>query len=57
MPAVLDDKTGVDAERRNRFYDLAAAGRNETPADIATLISDHPAELTKIRVALRQMLQ
>ena len=57
MLAVLDDKTGVDAERRSKFYDLAAAGRNEIPADIAKLISDHPTELTKIRVALCQMLQ
>ncbi len=57
MLAVLDDKTGADLERRSRFYDLAAAGRNEIPADIAKLISDHPTELTKIRVALCQMLQ
>ncbi len=57
MLAVLDEKTGVDVERRNRFYDLAAAGRNEIPADIAKLISDHPTELKKIRVVLCQMLQ
>ena len=57
MLAVLDDKTGEDADRRNQFYDLAAKGRNEIPADIAKLISDHPTELRKIRSALCQILQ
>lgn len=57
MLAVLDEQTGIDVERRHLFYDLAAAGRNEIPADITKLISEHPSEMGKIRVALCQTLQ
>lgn len=57
MLEVLDEQTGVDIARRNLFYDLAAAGREEIPADIAKLISEHPTELNKIRVALYQILK
>ena len=56
MLAVLDEKTGVNLERRNTLYDLAAAGRKEIPADILKLISEHPKELTQIRTALANLL-
>ncbi len=57
MLAVLDDKTGSDPERRNKFYNLAASGRKEVPADIVKLILDHPDELTQIRITLASILQ
>ena len=56
MLDVLDKKTGANNVRRNKFYDLAAAGRNEIPADIAKLIAEHPADIDKIRSALATML-
>ena len=56
MLAVLDEKTGVNPERRNTLYDLAAAGRKEIPADILKLISEHPKELTQIRTVLANLL-
>ena len=52
MLKVLDDRTGVNEIRRNKFYDLAAADRNEIPADISMLIMKHSHELDKIRDAL-----
>ena len=52
MLTVLESKTGTDDERRIRFYDLAAQGRDEIPADIAKMISSHPLELDKIRSTL-----
>jgi len=55
MLKVLDDKTGANEERRVRFYDLAAAGRKEIPADIANLIAGHPDEIDKIRTTLRTL--
>lgn len=56
MLAVLDEKTGVNLERRNTLYDLAAVGRKEIPADILKLISEHPKELTQIRTVLANLL-
>lgn len=56
MLAVLDEMTGADKERKRKFYDLAAAGRSEIPADIAKLITDHPLELDKIRDTLTTLL-
>ena len=56
MLAVLDAGTGADAERRKLLYDLAAQARNEIPADIAKLISDHPEEIDKIRTTLTALL-
>ena len=52
MLAVLENETGLDDKRRNRFYDLAAQCRDDIPADIAKMISDHPMDLDKIRSAL-----
>lgn len=56
MLSVLDNKTGEDIERRRKLYDLAAAGRDEIPADIAKLIAEHPLELDKIRETLTTLL-
>lgn len=42
----------VNDQQKNEFLNLAAEGRNEVPADIAKLITDHPLELDKIRVTL-----
>lgn len=55
MLKVLDDKTGANESRRGKFYDLAAAGRNEIPADIATMITKHSNELDKIRTMLAKL--
>lgn len=56
MLSILDDKTGEDVERRRKLYDLAAAGRDEIPADIAKLIADHPTKLAIIRETLTTVL-
>ena len=56
MLAVLDAATGTDAERRKQFYDLAAQARNEIPADIAKMITEHPEEIDKIRTTLTALL-
>lgn len=56
MLAVLDTATGADTDRRNKFYDLAARGRNEIPADITKLIASHPTEIDKIRKTLNALL-
>ena len=56
MLSVLDAKTGVNDERRNRFYNLAAEGRGEIPADIAKLITDNPEKLNDIRKELTKLL-
>ena len=52
MLSVLDSKTGEDENRKKTFYNLAAQGRNEIPADIVKLITDHPKELDRIREVL-----
>lgn len=56
MLDVLEDKTGVDSERRIKFYDLAAQGRCEIPADISSMILGHPQRMTDIRTALTSLL-
>lgn len=56
MIQVLEDKTGADLERRNRFFDLAAQGRGEIPADISTLLMTVSADWGKVRSALRELL-
>ena len=47
----------VNEKQRNQFLDLAAEGRNEIPADIAELITEHPLELDKIRSSLKELLK
>lgn len=56
MLSVLDAKTGANSERRNKFYDLAAEGRGEIPADIVKLIADNPEKLNEIRQELTKLL-
>lgn len=46
----------IDARQRNEFLNLAAKGRSEIPADIAKLITEHPAELDRIRATLTTLL-
>ena len=46
----------LDEQQRNEFFNLAAEGRGEVPADIAQLIADHPLELDKIRLTLTTLL-
>lgn len=57
MLSVLDATTGMNAERRCTFYDLAAQGRGEIPADIASMIVDHPDDVETVRKLLTQHLQ
>ena len=42
----------TDEEKRRKFYDLAAQGRNEIPADIYKFIISHPDNMNDIRSAL-----
>ena len=46
----------VDEKEKREFFNLAAEGRGEIPADIATMISTHPKELDDIRTALTTLL-
>lgn len=39
----------ADEDARERFFDLAAQGRNELPADIALYVTDNPSVLKDIR--------
>lgn len=56
MLSVLESKTGVDSERRNKFYDLAAQERKEIPADILKMIGDNPQKYNEIRGTLANLL-
>jgi len=56
MIFVLDGKIGMDAERKAKFYDLAAVERKEIPADIAKLIVDNPQKLKEVRLGLAKIL-
>ena len=47
------EKLNLDNQQKNEFLNLAAEGRDEIPADIARLITDHPQELDKIRITLK----
>lgn len=49
------DNLHIDEQQRQEFFNLAADGRGEIPADIAKLILDHPMELDKIRKKLAAM--
>lgn len=50
------DNLNLNKQQRSEFLNLAAAGRNEIPADIAKMIVEHPLELEKIRMTLLLML-
>lgn len=49
------DNLQINENQRKEFLNLAAKGRNEIPADIAKLITEHPKELDKIRVTLEML--
>lgn len=55
MLSVLESKTGANDVRRIKFYDLAAKGRGELPADIFLLIKEYPDEWNNIRTQLIQI--
>ena len=46
----------LNEQQRNEFLNLAAAGRNEIPADIAKMIADHPEDLPQIRTMLASIV-
>lgn len=54
--SLMNRKLGFDSERNARFYDLAAAERNEIPADIAKLILNNPDRIPEIRLGLKEIL-
>jgi len=43
----------ADEETKEKFFDLAATGRGDMPADITQIISDDPAALQSIRKDLK----
>lgn len=53
---MLDHLT-MDEQQRNEFLNLAAEGRSEIPADIATMITKHSNELDKIRTMLAKLFE
>ena len=57
MLAVLESKAGTDDEHRIKFYDLAAQGRDEIPADITAIIKNHSNDWDQIRAVLTASIQ
>ena len=45
----------INEQEKREFYNLAAEGRGEIPADIATMILTHPKELDDIRTTLTEL--
>lgn len=45
----------ADDEVREKFFDLAAKGRNELPADIAQYVNDNPNVLSDIRRTMKRI--
>lgn len=43
----------ADEETKERFFDLAATGRGDMPADITQIITDDPATIQSIRKDLK----
>lgn len=43
----------ADEETREKFFDLAARGRGDMPADITQIITDDPAVIKSIREDLK----
>lgn len=54
--SIVNQKLGFDSERNSHFYDLAAAERNEIPADVAKLILNNPDRIPEIRLGLKEIL-
>ena len=53
--AALEERTGIDIDRRIKLYDLAAQGRNEIPTDISKVILDNPNRMNEIRLLLEKL--
>ncbi len=51
------NKLNLTGRQKNKFLNLAAEGRNEIPADIARLITEHSQELDKVRTALTTLFE
>ena len=49
------DRLSITDKQKIEFLNLAAEGRDELPADIATLIKEHPKDLEKIRIILNEL--
>ncbi len=45
----------ADEQTRETFFDMAAQGRRELPADIAQAVSENPVVLTNIRKNLKAL--
>ena len=45
----------ADESTREKFFDLAAQGRKEVPADIAKAVSEDPSVLANIRKDLKKL--
>ena len=56
MITQLESKTGADENRRKKFYDLAARGRNEIPVDIAKMFFDNPDKWDLLRDNINQLI-
>lgn len=52
MVEVLDAKTGPDADRQRKLFDLAAQERNEIPADILEMLMKATGRWDDIRKKL-----
>ena len=47
----------ADEETREKFFDMAAQGRQEIPADIAKVVCDNPDVRTSIRRNLKEIAE
>lgn len=45
----------ADEQTREKFFDMAAQGRQELPADIAQAVSENPVVLSNIRKNLKAL--
>ena len=45
----------ADEQTKEKFFDMAAQGRQELPADIAKIVSDNPTVLVNIRRNLKKL--
>jgi len=52
----LEKHLGAEESRRNSFFNMAANGRQEIPADISERIYSHPDKWNEIRAYLDQQL-
>lgn len=50
------DALDLKEPQRSEFLNIAAKGRDEVPADIASLIKNNPDKLTDVRLVLAQLM-